>query len=172
VFYDSRTPDDASPSTLVRAARCGRSGSVAGGFSLLELVVVLSLASILAGIGVLSHQAIRPVLDLSAAARQVVMDLKVVRMRAAAENVNHRIVFTAGTGSYQPQRKSGGGYSNTVGPVLLPRGIIVVACSANGSAIGFRPRGNAATFGTVTLSNGKGDVRSVIVNIVGQVRVQ
>lgn len=30
-------------------------------------------------------------LDLRAAARQVVIDLKVARMRAAAENVNHRL---------------------------------------------------------------------------------
>jgi len=133
---------------------------------------VLSLASVLAGIGVLSHQAMRPTLDLSAAARQVVMDLKVARMRAAAENVNHRIVFTAGAGSYQPQRKNGSGYSDTGTPVPLPRGIVVVDCNANGSAIGFRPRGNAATFGTVTMRNGKGDVRLVIVNIAGQVRVQ
>ncbi len=146
--------------------------SAGRGVSLLELVAVLALASILAGIGVLGHQAIRPALDLHAAARQVVMDLKVARIRAAAENVNQRLVFTAGGGSYQPQRKSGGVYSNIGPAVALPPGIVVEECNATGSAIGFRPRGNAATFGTVTMRNGKGDVRQVVVDIAGQVRVQ
>jgi prepilin-type N-terminal cleavage/methylation domain-containing protein len=172
VIYDLRTAGDPVRLTSARAARGGRSASGARGFSLLELVIVLSLASILAGIGVLSHRAMRPALDLSAAARQVVMGLKVARMRAAAENVNHRIVFSAGAGSYQAQRKGGSGYANIGAPIPLPRGIVVVDCNANGSAIGFRPRGNAATFGTVTIGNDQGDVRLVIVDIAGQVRVQ
>jgi prepilin-type N-terminal cleavage/methylation domain-containing protein len=172
VTYDIRTAGDPLRLTTTKAVPRRRSAAPAQGFSLLELVVVLSLASILAGIGVLSHQAMRPALDLSAAARQVVMDLKVTRMRAAAENVNHRIVFSAGAETYQVQRKAGSGYANIGVPVPLPRGIVVVDCNANGGAIGFRPRGNAATFGTVTIGNEKGDVRLVIVDIAGQVRVQ
>jgi prepilin-type N-terminal cleavage/methylation domain-containing protein len=142
------------------------------GFSLLELMVVVSLASIIAGIGVLSHHAMRPELDLSGAARQVVMDLKVARMRAATEGVNHRIVFTAGGASYQPQRQGGSSYNDIGAPVQLPDGIVVTGCTASGSAIAFRPRGNAATFGTVTVRNSRGEVRLVIVDIAGRVRVQ
>ena len=144
----------------------------AHGFSLLELVVALSLASVLAGIAVLNHHALRPRLDLRDAARQVVMDLKVARLRAAAENVNHRIVFTNGGTTYQPQRKSGTSYTNTAPPVPLPQGIIVADCTANGNAIGFLPRGNAATFGTVTIRNRVGEARQIVVDIAGQVRVQ
>ena len=153
--------------------RDAAAGRLAGhGFSLLELVVVLSVASVLAGIGVLSHHALRPRLDLRDAARQVVMDLKVARLRAAAENVNHRIVFTDGGGTYQPQRKSGSSYTNTAPPVALPQGIVVADCTANGNAIGFKPRGNAATFGTVTIRNRLGEARQIVVDIAGQVRVQ
>lgn len=144
----------------------------ADGFTLLELVVTLSLTMALAGIAAISHRAMRPGLDLSAAARQVVMDLKLARMRAVAEGVNHRIVFPDGASGYQPQRQQGAGYSDLPGPVPLPRGIIVANCTANGNAIGFRPRGNAATFGTITLRTDGGEVRQVIVNITGQVRVQ
>ena len=147
-------------------------GTTDRGFSLLELLVVLSLVAALSGIAVLGHAALRPRLDLSDAARQVVMDLKVARMRAAAENVNHRVVFTNGSGTYQPQRKNGSTYTNTAPPVPLPQGIVVVDCTANGSVIGFRPRGNAATFGSVTIRNPKGESRQIIVDIAGQVRVQ
>lgn len=149
-----------------------RTGTRAHGFSLFELLAVLSLASILAGIGVLGHQALRPGLDLHAAARQVVMDLKVARMRAAAQRVNHRIVFTEGGASYQPQRQEGSGYTDVGAPAPLPRGIVVAECTANNNAIGFRPRGNAASFGTVTLRNANGDTRQVVVDIAGHVRVR
>jgi prepilin-type N-terminal cleavage/methylation domain-containing protein len=142
------------------------------GFSLLELIITLSLASVLAGISVLSHSALRPSLDLSLATRQVAMDLKVARMRAVATNVNHRIVLKAGSASYQPQYKNGSSYLNDGAAVALPRGIVIAECTASDSAIGFRPRGNAATFGTVTIRNAKGDVRRVVVDIAGQVRME
>ena len=144
----------------------------ARGFSLLELVVTLALTSILAGISVLSHQALRPSLNLAMAVRQVVMDLQVTRIRAVVRNTNHRIVFPDGSISYQLQRRGGSTYADDGPPVALPAGIIVLDCNASNDAIGYRPRGNAATFGTVTLQNAKGDARKVIVDIAGQVRVQ
>jgi prepilin-type N-terminal cleavage/methylation domain-containing protein len=141
------------------------------GFSLFELIVTVALMSILGAIGALGHRAMRPGLDLSSAARQVVMDLKVTRMRAVARNVNHRIVFAEGGGSYQPQRKVGSQYSDEGPPVSLPSGIAILNCSALNAAIGFRPRGNATTFGTVTLRNAVGATRQVVVDIAGGVRM-
>jgi prepilin-type N-terminal cleavage/methylation domain-containing protein len=142
------------------------------GFSLLELLVVLALVSILAGIGALNHHAMQPRLRLSMAARQVVMELKGARMHAVARNVNHRVVFPSGGASYQRQRKKGSAYVDDGAPVPLPPGIVIADCTAVASAIGFRPRGNAATFGTVTIQNASGDTRRIIVDIAGEVRVQ
>ncbi|MFQ5667201.1 MAG: GspH/FimT family pseudopilin [Candidatus Binatia bacterium] len=142
------------------------------GFSLLELIVVLSLVSILAGIGVLSHQVLRPTLDLSAGTRQVVMALKIARMRAVTQNTSHRVVFTKGAGGYQLQRRGAAGYVDAGARARLPPGVVVVACSARNAAISFRPRGNPGSFGTVVMQNGQGEVRRVIVDMAGQVRVQ
>ena len=144
----------------------------AGGFSLLELMVVLSLVAILGGISVISQQAMRPALDLSMAARQVAIDLKVARMRAVTDNANYRVAFVDGGTTYQHQRKNGDGYVDDGIPIALPRGIVIAECTATDNAISFRPRGHAATFGTVTIRNGKGDLRKVVVDIAGQVRVQ
>lgn len=144
----------------------------ARGLSILELVVTLSLASILAGIGVLSHNALRPRLNLSMATRQVAMDLYVTRMRAVARNATQRIVFSNGGTGYQLQRQSGTAYDDEGAPVALPPGITVLDCTARDATISFRPRGNASTFGTVTLGNTAGEVRLVVVDIAGQVRVQ
>jgi prepilin-type N-terminal cleavage/methylation domain-containing protein len=142
------------------------------GFSILELVVTLSLASILAGISVLSHNALRPRLNLGMATRQVVMDLQLTRMRAVAHNANQRIVFPDGGSGYQRQRQTGSTYGDDGAAVALPPGITVLDCTAGNSTITFRPRGNASSFGTVTLANTTGDVRRVVVDIAGQVRVQ
>ena len=142
------------------------------GLSILELVITLGLASALAGIGVLSHNALRPSLDLTTATRQIVMDLQATRVRAVAHNVNHRVVFSEGGSSYRLQRQNGNAYDDEGAPIALPTGITIQDCTAQNAAISFRPRGNAGTFGTVTLRNADGNSRSIIVNITGQVRVQ
>lgn len=146
--------------------------AISNGFSLLDLIVTLALIAILAAISALSHRALRPGLDLGSAARQVAMDLKVTRLRAVARNVNHRIVFADASGTYQPQRKVGTQYADDGFPVAMPRGIVVADCSARDGAIGFRPRGNAATFGTVTIRNANGQTRRIIVDIAGEIQVQ
>ena len=142
------------------------------GLSILELVVALGLASVLAGVGVLSHHALRPGLNLMTATRQVVMGLLAARMRAVARNTDLRLVFPSGSTAYRLQARNGSTYDDEGAPVALAAGIVIVDCTARASAISFRPRGNAGTFGTVTLQNARGDVRRVVVDIAGQVRVQ
>jgi len=142
------------------------------GLSLLEVLVATALIAILAGFATLNHQAMRPRLDLRMAARQVVLDLRLARLRAIAENVNHRVIFLAGAANYQPQRKSGGAYADDGIPVSLPLGVLISGCTAPDNGISFKPRGNAASFGTVTLRNRDGDEQRVVVDIAGQVRVQ
>jgi Tfp pilus assembly protein FimT len=142
------------------------------GLSILELVVTLSLAAILAGIGILGHRALRPRLNLGMATRQVVMDLQAARMRAVAHNAAQRVLFSNGGTRYQLQGRHGTRYEDEGAPVPLPAGITVLDCTAVASAISFSPRGSAATFGTVTLQNSNGDTRGIVVDIAGQVRVQ
>ena len=144
----------------------------AGGFTLLELAVVLGLLSILGALAILNHQTIRARWHLSAAARQVTLDLKLMRMRAITRNVSHRLLFAAGSDRYRRQRQGGSVYLDDGPAVVLPRGIVVTDCTAASDAISFRPRGNAASFGTVTLQNVLGEVRHVIVDITGQVRME
>ncbi len=145
--------------------------SNASGFSLLECVTAISIAAILAGAAVLEHQAIRPRLNLGQAARQVMMDLKMARMHAVTDHANYRVLFFDGGITYQPQRRNGSAYVDDGAPITLPQGIAIVDCNAHDHSIAFVPRGNAGSFGTITLRNGYGDIRRVTVNIAGQVRV-
>src|SRR5262245_21763695 len=142
------------------------------GFTVLEMLVVLALAAMLAGFSVLDHQAMRPALDLRMGARQVALDLRLARRRAVAENVTYRVVFATGAGAYQQQRKTASAYVDDGVAIALPRGVQIVDCNATGNGISFKPRGNAATFGTVIIGNRSGEQRRIIVDIAGQVRVQ
>ena len=141
------------------------------GFSLLELLVVVALIAILTGLAVLGHRGIRQQLHLHMAARQVMMDLKLARMRAVREHVNYRIAFAGGGAGYQMQRKTGSAYRDDGAPTPLPRGIWITDCTARDDAIMFVPRGSAGSFGTITLGNENGESRHVVVDIAGRMRV-
>ncbi len=109
---------------------------------------------------------------MQAAAQQVMADLALVRLRAAATNRSHRLLLPEGEAAYRLQARNGTTYVDTHSPRRLPRGVHIVACNATASSFTFRPRGNAATFGTLRLRNAAGSERSVILDIAGRVRVQ
>ncbi len=143
------------------------------GISLLEVLVGTALMAILAGTAVMGYGVMLSGWRLNAAARQIVMDLKVARSRAIAEAVSHRIQFQVPGRFYEHQRQEAGKqYAATGPPTPLPPEIETIGCTATGSSIGFRPRGHASTFGTITLRNADGDQRQIVVDIAGRVRVQ
>lgn len=143
------------------------------GFTLFELLIALALAGVLGAVAVPAVQRQLERLRLAAAARQVVMDLKLARARAIAGGAAQRVHFAVPGGSYQHERqRPGGAYAPTGPATALPDGVRVVDCTAAGDGIGFRPRGHAITFGTVTLRDAAGDERRVVVDIAGRMRVQ
>ena len=143
------------------------------GFTLLELLIAVALAGVLSAVAVPAVQRQVERWRLGAAARQVVMDLKVARGRAILGGAAQRVHFAVPGGSYQLERqRPGGAYAPTGPATRLPDGVRVVDCTAAGDGIGFRPRGHAITFGTVTLRNASGDERQVVVDIAGRLRVQ
>ncbi len=143
------------------------------GFTLLELVIAVALVGVLSAVAVPSVQRQIALWRIGAAARQVVMDLKSARARAIAGGAAERVHFAVPGGTYQLERQRPGGSYAAIAPATrLPDGVRVVDCTATGDGIGFRPRGYAMTFGTVTLRNASGDERRVVVDIAGRMRVQ
>ena len=143
------------------------------GATVLELMTVAGLTVILGCAALFGYRASLSTWELNVAARQIVMDLKVTRLRAMAESIDRRIRFTSRTGAYQAQRRMpGGSYADDGPPTRLPEGIQVVSCSGAGSSVSFRPAGYAGAFGTVTLANAEGLERQIIVDIVGRLRVK
>jgi type IV fimbrial biogenesis protein FimT len=143
------------------------------GFTLLEMLVAVALSAILAAAALPSLAAMMRDWRLAAAARQLVLDLKVARMQAIAESTDHRLRLPVPGSAYlRESREGSGAYAVDGPPTELPRGIELAGCTANGGAVTFRPLGNASTFGTITLRNEDGAERSVVVDIAGRLRVQ
>ena len=143
------------------------------GFTLLELLIALCIFGVLGAIAAPAYRRALAGWRLSAAARQVVLDLKLARARAILDSATHRVRFSVPGSSYQHERQRPSGTYEPSGPATtLPADVSVIACTASGSGISFRPRGNAGAFGSVSLRNSDGDLRAVIVDIVGRVRVQ
>lgn len=143
------------------------------GFTLLELLIALSLCAVLTGAALLGYQRTLAGARLSAATRQVVMDLKLARARAILGSATHRLRFPVPGTSYQHERQRPSGTYEPIGPPTeLPRDVAIVGCSGAGSGISFRPRGHAGAFGTIALRNRDGGERAVVVDMVGRLRVQ
>ena len=143
------------------------------GFSLLELLIAVALVAVLTGTALVTGPRLLAGWRLAAAARQIVMDLKLARARAILASATHRVHFAVSGTTYRHERqRPSGSYDPIAPPTSLPDDVAIASCTAAGSGISFRPRGNAGAFGTVTVRNTYGDQRAVVVDIVGRVRVQ
>jgi prepilin-type N-terminal cleavage/methylation domain-containing protein len=144
----------------------------AHGFTLLELLTALALVAALSATAIPDLRRTLAAWRLNGAARQVVMDLKLARARAIVGGATARVHFTVPGTSYQHECVRGGAYVATAPRTRLPDGVAIADCTAAGDGVGFRPRGLAATFGTITLRDGHGDERRVVVDIAGRMRIQ
>lgn len=142
------------------------------GFSLVELLVVLSLLSVLIATSVLSGAQAHSSVDVRMAAQQVALDLRVARLRSITEQVEHRLIFAAGTSFYRRQRLGSEDFEEDGAPRSLPRGVKIQTTTTGANGITFRPRGNAYTFGTVRLSAPNAPTRDVVVDIAGRISVR
>ena len=133
---------------------------LSSGFTVMELLVVISIAMILMGIAIPSFLSWLPTLRLSSAARQVATDLQVARMRAITQNAPNTVTFNTITGAYTFTL---GAESRDIDQ-LYP-GITISAVTANPV---FTARGTASTTGNITLSNGSA-TKQVQVNSIGRV---
>lgn len=134
------------------------------GFTLIELMATVAVASILMAIAVPNFLSTLPRLRLADAARQVATDLQQIRMKAIAQNIPYQITFSTTTYVLQ---KCSGSCANDSGNITLPTGISINASTTPQ----FQPRGTAAAAATITLSNGSA-TKWVCVKTVGRVNVQ
>jgi prepilin-type N-terminal cleavage/methylation domain-containing protein len=130
------------------------------GFSLIELIVVLSLMGILLAIGIPAANKLLLSYQLNGSARRVQTELQNIKMRAAAENLGFQFAYGSGSGSYTI-RKDGSAFVSKP----LPEGIVITQAGT----VSFSPRGTAGS-NRIRLQSRGGGCKQVVVSSTGRIR--
>lgn len=132
------------------------------GFSLVEILVAVSVFSILAAVAVPQFMAFRPKSRLNGAARQIYSELMWARSKAVDENSAFVVTFPTN----QTMQIAG----STTKTVNIQSEYSDVTLTSSASTITFTSRGTASVAPTITLTNGAG-TKTVTVRITGTVSI-
>lgn len=166
------------------------------GFTLVELVVALAIGAVLLAL-VFNGQSMLANRRLVGMARKLASDIRMVEQRARSERTCYRIAFQPSLETYDILRYNGvvaaappGNSMNMCNPALgwsstpdfkedsadtvsrrMPQGVDLVSTSFGlGDLLQFSPLGNANA-GTVTMQSPSGQVRQVVLEVMGRVRI-
>ncbi|MBW2568664.1 MAG: GspH/FimT family pseudopilin [Deltaproteobacteria bacterium] len=134
------------------------------GFTLIELIVIIAIMSVLAGIAVPSFLSYMPKHRLNGAARQVMGDLMAARMKAVKENTT---VTVARVSDHEYKISTAGGEEKTVNIWSNYHDVTI----GSFTDISFYSRGTAWG-ATITLTNVAGSTKDVKVHLTGRVKIE
>jgi len=153
------------------------------GFSLIELMIVIAIAGILAALAVPGWLAWRANAKINGAATNLRGDLEMAKMRAIKENGTVAMEFINST-SYRIFIDSGAtSYTWEAGETILRNrqlvpGVSMTILSGFGvnanslNSTGFNGRGRAGKAGTVAIVDGGGNQRQIVISPLGRVRLE
>jgi type IV fimbrial biogenesis protein FimT len=146
------------------------------GITLIELVVVLVIIAIMAGLLAPNIGAWLPNYRLRSATRDIVSTMRTAQMRAVSNNVQYRVNFNVieigAANSYVLQRDSGAGVFVNDGAVqILPTGITISSNLFPAGRVVFNSN-STSSGGSITLENTKGATRSIsLTTVTGRVSI-
>lgn len=140
------------------------------GFSLIEILIIISLVSIMVGISWTALRFLQPSWRLSSLVRDLVTDLRFTQQLAVTEQLNYGVYFSTSTREYQIIKY--GTTSQIILTKTLPEGIEFQEITGfiENEAI-FNPYGAVKAEGSVSLINEKAEIKTVEVRPSGFVRI-
>ncbi len=165
------------------------------GFTLIELIVTISIFAVVMAIAIPSFLTYRPTMRLKGAARDISSAFQFARMKAVSENNTFAVKFTGNSYSIYDDNDNDDKYADTVDPLdiavrtlTLPDGIsfgvganVTKGVSGGGApadfitfggdACDFQSRGTADS-GTVYITNTKDESYAVTVSSSGRVIIR
>ena len=146
--------------------RAMNTGAGERAFSMVELLVAISLTAVLIGIAAMRLPSFYGQYELTSAARQVATDLVRVRAMAIGASNQYQVVFAEK--SYQVKVNSAGSFVNDGSATKLPNGARIPTLP---DALTFNPIGMLPTASTITVTTVAGS-KQVSINELGRVQVQ
>ena len=137
-----------------------------GGFTLVEILVVIVLLGILSAIALPDWDTLFPSYRLNSGSRQIQSELHRIKMKAVSENLDYQLDFSGGATSYTIKRDG-----TVMETDSLPDGIDN-RNSTDTPTIEFTPRGTPPTSDPlqVKLCNTKNQGRNIIVSVTCRIR--
>lgn len=142
-----------------------------GGFTLMEIMVIIGIMIILTSTSWVAIASYQPTMTLNAASRDLVSDLRLAQQLSVSEQINHGVFINTITKQYQLDRFSA--VTETLFLKNLPSSISF--CGINGLVndyVIFNPYGSVIMAGSICLSNIKGQTKNIEIKPSGFVKIQ
>ena len=156
----------------------GRKTIGQGGFTMAELIIVLSILTVVALIAIPSFQRMAVNGHLKSAARDLASDVALLMERAIAENLMYRISLNVAVGTYTLQQCNAPGSPCASWTPIQIKNFMGFASDINFDSgfttvtdYSFQPRG-IVTGGTIALRNGRGSRATITISASGRQNVQ
>jgi len=154
-----------------------RSKIGSGGFSLIEMLVVISILGIAAAAAIPNMIAWRSGLQFRAAVNELRNDLESAKTRAVKENARVTVVFDPAAGQYRMNYQDQDNKIVLLKSQTLPAGVRIASenpahtLDSHGNQTSFSSRGTADT-STIVLANQQGKTKSISISFIGKIEVK
>ncbi len=139
------------------------------GFTLIEILIVIGIIIVLAGIGIPVFRSIQPSVQLNGAIRNLVSDLRYAQQLTVTEQVKYCLRFFPLEKRYQIIQCE---EERSLSEVFLPDEIITLTTTGFiDNEIEFNPYGAVKKSGTITLENSKNRIKTIEVRPSGFIKI-
>jgi len=141
------------------------------GFTVLELLVVITTLGILLALAAPSMATMTRIYGLHGAARQVYAELQNARMAAVTENRTYEFTTADGRNYKVLDDSDNDNVFTDPSEVVISRQLESPGVTLSAATIAFTARGIASTSGTVTVTDAQGTAINVTVSAAGSIRI-
>ncbi len=145
-----------------------------GGFSLIELIIVIGVIGIMSTVAAYSWNGYLNNSNLKTAAREVMSDIASCKQRSVSEGIQYCMQFTDGSPNYSINASSCGAPTQTQAKNITSfgSGLTISNTNFNSDRVSFLPRGTlSSNLGTIVLTNNRNSTATITINITGRAYV-
>ena len=143
------------------------------GFTLIEILVVISIISIITGIFFGGLRTLQPAMRLDGVVRDLATDLHYVQQQAVSEQFNYGISFLIDTNEYQILKYITSTTTQEISKKSLAQGVSFYEIKDfTDNNVIFNPYGSVTEAGSVSLVNSKQEIKVINVRPSGFIKIE